>query len=821
MEFNLDTTIKELYEHGVISVRTFNCLNTAGYETLGIILDNIETPIDLLKLPKFGRKSYTEVDTILNQMIREHKAVVPEQKEAKFAALGETIIGIITDAYNEVTAGDTEVKAYLQAAYPHPSDMHFLVMGEVENMLAVVEDYSREENLEIRHSYKRFMEGVLQEMENNQEALNNVYIEYKRKSMELSIRMENFTYEQIAKYFLSPIASDYLERTYQEQRSTALSVRSNNFSDKFLPHFADLIKYADEPLASYRNICPGQSMMKTLTKIFQFNQRFKCEFDRVALLSDDEIQTEFLKRDYPFLMNRQRLFVLDFIKEHNHAPLFFLMYHYLRLSENKSDKIYCLANGIFDGRCRTLNEIAEVMNLSRERVRQIIDKKKVRAKTEKNLTREGFEAQEIPILNDDGWDSYNDFLEQPFIYERTEEYVKLKETERLPIDFEVFASLVMLVADFKAEDVEGHTILMNNKYGDLKLTDCFDTLFSIIDAKYSADTYVPIDSVLFIVPEQLRPAMKELVKHITTEIYKVRITEDEKLYLPQNYIDIAEELYDILSKKGEPMHVEDIFKEFKTRYPDHKYTDPLQIKSYLFRHKHIKAVGKTSCYALDSWEGVYFGSIRDLLVDLLSDSDIPLHIDNLYDGVTEHYPNTTKASVAATMEDENLQRFIEFEGSYFGLTSKEYPAEFVPAPSVQRYRFEDRFQMFKDFIETYRRFPSYNGGDKEASLMRWYYNVTTGVLSMTDEQRAMLNDALRQYDEVGIPRSATESEFLLKCQDVKDYIRQHHTLPTNREVPELYAWLRRSRDNYDSYTDKRRQYMTDLLNYVLSFGFSI
>ena len=355
----------------------------------------------------------------------------------------------------------------------------------------------------------------------------------------------------------------------------------------------------------------------------------------------------------------------------------------------------------------------------------------------------------------------------------------------------------------------------------MNFDNCYLTILSIVDAKYSTDTYIPIDGILLTVHEQLKPAMKELIKYIITEIYKVQLTEDEKLYLPQNYIDISEELYDILVKKGEPMHVEDIFKEFKSRYPNHKYTDPLQIKSYLFKNKHIKAVGRTSRYALDSWEGVYFGCIRDLLVDLLSGSDVPLHLDNLYDGVTEHYPNTTKASIAATMEDENFQRFIEFEGGYFGLTSKNYPAEFVPAPSVQRYRFEDRFQMFKDFIETYHRFPSYNGGDKEASLMRWYYNVTTDVLTVTDEQRAMLTDVLRRYDELGIPRYATESEFLLKCQDVKDYIRQHHTLPTNREAPELYAWLRRSRDNYDSYTDKRRQYMTDLLNYVLSLGFSI
>lgn len=241
----------------------------------------------------------------------------------------------------------------------------------------------------------------------------------------------------------------------------------------------------------------------------------------------------------------------------------------------------------------------------------------------------------------------------------------------------------------------------------------------------------------------------------------------------------------------------------------------------MFRHKHIKAIGKTSCYGLDSWEDVYFGSIRDLLVDLLSVSDTPLHLDLLFDGVSEHYPNTSKASVAATMDFDNLQRFVEFEGGYFGLTAKSYSDEYIVAASVQRYRFEERFQMFKDFIDTYHRFPGYNGSDQESSLMRWYYNVTTGILSITDEQKKLFDNTVKNYDELGYPRSATENEFLIKCQDVKEYIRRNHTLPTNIEAPELYAWLRRSRDNYDSYTDKRRQYMTDLLNYVLSFGFSI
>jgi len=807
MEFNLDTTIKDLYDWGQISVRTANSLHYAGMETLGEVLNSIETPMDLLSIRNFGRKSYTEMEPILNKMIRSHAKPTPQTKEERFAALGEHLVRIITDAYTAVTEGDSEVKAYLQAAYPLPSDFHFLVMGDVDNMLAVVEDYSRDENLAIRHSYKQFIAIALAGMENAQQAENDVYAEYKRKSMDLAMRMEDFSYEQVAMYFLSPIAKNYLEKSYQEQVESSLSVRSKNFAAKFLPHFSDLIKYAEEPLSSYRNICPGQSMMKTLTEIFQFNQKFRREFDRVSKLTDDEIQTEFLKRDYPYLVSRQRQFVFDFIKANNHAPLFFLMLQYLRLSENRSNKIYCLLHGIFDGKKRTLYEIADALNLTRERCRQIAGGT--------------IEVQESPLANNEGWDYYKTLFDLPFIYEKTEEYVRLKDAERLTIDFDVFASLVRLVADFKVEDVEGHAVLMNKKYKDMKLSDCLDTLFSIVDAKYSTDTYITVDSILFTVPEPLRLQMKELVKYIAEEIYKVQITEDDRLYLPQNYIDISEELYDILAKKGEPMHVEDIFNEFKRRYPDHKYTDPLQIKPYMFRHKHIKAVGKTSCYALDSWEGVYFGSIRDLLVDLLSESDVPLHIDNLYDGVTEHYPNTTKASVAATMEDENFQRFVEFEGGYFGLTSKKYPDEYVVAASVQRYRFEDRFQMFKDFIDTYHRFPGYNGSDQESSLMRWYYNVTTGILSVTDEQKKMFDDTVNHYDELGYPRSATENEFLINCQDVKDYIRQNHTLPTNSNAPELYAWLRRSRDNYDSFTDKRRQYMTDLLNYILSFGFSI
>ncbi|MBQ9470229.1 MAG: hypothetical protein IJU72_04680 [Bacteroidales bacterium] len=808
-EFNLDTTIKELLDWGRISARTYNALNAAGHGTLGGILDSITTPIDLLNLRNFGRKSYTEMEPILNSMIhgRAAQTLTPHTKEERFAALGEGLTRIIADAYATATTGASEVKAYLQAAYPHPGDMHNLMMGDVEKMLIVVEKFKRDENLELRHAYKQYIDTVIDGMENAQQTENDIYAEYKRKSMELAARMEAFSHEQVIRYFLSPIASDYLEKIYHDEKEATLSVRGRNLVNRFVPHFADLIKYANEPLPAYRNICPGQKMKKTLVELFQFNQRFKQKFDKISRLTDDEIRTEFLKRDYSFLTSIQRKFVFDFTKKYNHAPLLFLLFHYLRLSENKSNKIYCLYHGLLDGKKRTLTEIADAMGLTRERCRQIASG--------------NIRVQESEIATSDGWEHYRELFELPLVYEKTEEYIKLKEAEHLSYGFDVFAALVRLKADFKAEDVGGHTILVNKHIEGFNFSECIDTLLSIVNARYSEDTYIALDSILYNVLEPLKADMKELLKHVATDIFKVDITADERLYLPQNHIDTAKELHDILAHKGEPMHVEEIFNEFKRRHPDHKYTEPLQIRSFLFRHKHIRAIGKTSRYALDSWQDVYFGSIRDLLVDILSSSDLPLHINNLYDGVSEYYPNTTKASVSATVKNDAQQRFVEFGGSYFGLTSKQYPAEYVTATTMQHYRFEERLQMLKDFIETHHRFPYYNGNEQEASQKRWYYNVTAGVQPITDEQQAQLDEMVRHYDELGIPRSATEAEFLVKCRKLKKYISRKHALPLNSKSPELYSWLRRSLDNYESYTDKRRQYMTDLLNHILSLGFNI
>ena len=305
INYNLDTTIKELYDNGIISCRTFNCLNKAGINTIGLIINRSPNRSDLLKLHGFGKKSLAEINEVIDSIVYETVDNNPEIRMVQLAVLGEKMFQIITDAYPTIIKEETEISLYLKTTYPHPYCLHQLVMGEPENLMRVVENFSREDNIKIRHRYKQFIELVLDGMEKAQETENELYKMYMNKNLFLANNIKVFSYEEIAKYFLTPLAYSYLEEAYQEHVNTQLSMRCRNFVHEMLPHFVDLIKYAEEPLSSYHNICTWQTMTKTLTEIYLFNQKFKKYFDYISRLSDDSIRFIILKRDYPYLEFKQ------------------------------------------------------------------------------------------------------------------------------------------------------------------------------------------------------------------------------------------------------------------------------------------------------------------------------------------------------------------------------------------------------------------------------------------------------------------------------------------------------------------------------------
>lgn len=146
---------------------------------------------------------------------------------------------------------------------------------------------------------------------------------------------------------------------------------------------------------------------------------------------------------------------------------------------------------------------------------------------------------------------------------------------------------------------------------------------------------------------------------------------------------------------------------------------------------------------------------------------------------------------------------------------------FIKSAIVHRYSFSDRLKMFTDFIESYHRFPFSNGSEMEASLQRWYNNVLSGVIEVTKEEISELSNTIDFYEGLNYPKIAFEAIFLNKCEDFKTFILENHCLPSLKKGKELYGWFRESKENMNSYTDKRKSYFLDLLSYISSFGFKV
>ena len=830
MQLNLDTTINALYKNGLISVRTINCLRYAGMNTMEDVLNYAEDPEELLKLKNFGRKSYTEIEPLIRNVRQEHGVPSPQTANEMFEMVGETIGQMLREAYDSLFGEETEMTRYFKSVFPSVVELHSLLVTDDETLTKVREGFSMQENVEYRRVIVTYLDNAINRMVDGKRADNDTYATYKERHAELARKVEVFSYPEKVEYFMSAGAREFFKTHYDKMREK-LSVRARNFLDHFAPNFQDLVPYFEAPLTDYKNLCPGQNMKHTLTEIFNFNQELKTEFDRYWQMSSDEVLLAMLNHSYPFLSSLERKFVCEHAKVYGVHPLFYLLYNYMRLSDVKNNKVFSLLYGIFDGQERTLNELAEAMSLTRERIRQIVSKK--------------LEVHDNDLIKNDGWKSYDDLLTLPFITEETNEYQHLKEREHLRFDFRVFARLMQLLGDrdfeinvksnnrsigllrfaaqYETEIVGNVAVSINRrKMPCIKVKDCIESLNQLVSSRYTNDTRIDVATSLGTMSNEEKADATKLMAYLAKEGLGLEVDEDNRVLVQKNHIDVAEDLYTILARKGEPMSVDELFVAFKEMYPDHKYTESAQIRSWLFRHPNIKPIGNTSRYGLDSWENVFFGTIRDLLAKLLEESDEPMHIEQLFEAVVEHYPNTKAQSLHWSMADDTLGRFVHFNDDYFGLRSKEYDESFEEYNAErQRFRFDERFADFRKFVEEYNRYPVSNNGERESSLYRWMYNAQNGVLDISDEQKQQLTDAMKTDEQEYIPRNATESEFRNKCQDYKAYINSHYALPSVSTEPELYSWMIRSKANYNSYVDHRRKYLTDLFNYVLSLGFSI
>lgn len=771
MEINLNTTIRQLREAGLISNATRNSLHRGRLYTLRDILNYIQGDVTrLLALRSLGQQKLEEVKNVLQTYyypIRDTPSKVRWETTIK-------------ELYARNLISVRSFHSFEQANLLTIEDIVLYANGNPQRLLTL-RNFGRKSLTEIGPLLDKF-------------PIDKEEIDREDDAQEGS---------RETKIFASPMQQTLIERSFH-RISQRLSERASKIWVANFPTYQEVIPFFYKPLSEYRDLCPGQYMKKTQMELFGFIQRFASDFQTILKLSPHDALSREVAETFPFLDYKQLAFAVHLCEVNQSQPLFFVLYIYLRKSDNRTDYVYSLLNGIRDDNFHSLTEAGKILHLTRERVRQLSVKK---------LT--------IPfeLADHKDWANYAPLFALSYITELSPKYRMTHEEEQLPFGFDIFSRLLTLVASFRRFQAQGKSILVSERLlSSWDFEQVLEHINHIFHAQYSRDMDFRLRDLTEGVPGDLMDEALGLLSYVVSEAYSCQISEDGVFTIEQNRIDVAQEIYDILYKNGRPMHIEEIFTVFKNLYPEHRYEDSKYLRPYIHKHPHIRPIGNTSTYTLDSWN-VYSGGVRDRLREVLSESHEPLPIDDIVKRVLEVVPYTNRASILSSMDSSD---FVPYKPDRWGLADRQYDTIFQRNQvGRQRKAFDERFDEFKEFVETYHRFPFSTGGETEGMLSRWLNNVRRGIITTTSEQKEHLEKTLQSYRELHYCESVSEQKCLEKCNEYREYIEANYELPTRQANEELYSWMYKMKREFNGLTENSRHYLKQLFDYVQSYGFNI
>lgn len=827
VDINPNTTLRELLDKHYISVRTYNVIRYNLSLKLGLgrtdepVISQVKTefsnPLDLLNLRNFGKKSFFELNNVLSLIPDVPSTVVVKDNIGESNDdIDESVYEVINSAYGIALCDENAYTLFIKSLYPTAEEIHYAILSDYSRLFSIYREFDINGNTKIRQYFLDYIREVLQCFKEVETSHIGIYTVYVQSENELSQAISDFSFTDRYRYFLDDFKREYIFNYYISLYNTSISVRTKHFIDKFLPTFDDFLPYVDKDgvyvldnLSKFVN-----RTSKTLIEIIDMCSKVRDKFLEIEASENSTIRTNTLKEKYPFLIYKQREFVAEYQNKYGDLPYFYLLYQYLYAIcqvDGKGDarniKLFCLYNGLFEDIDISLEELAVKENLTRERIRQICIVRDIRKAVKKSF-----------FLD---FKNYSIFSTKLFILVNDVDYISIKEKEKLVCPFRAFGVMLSIYADFRYINFRGLEFLVSNKLFKSKpIEKILESIIYRSSLRHAKDDIV---SIYEFIPKSSKylQEKKEFLYYVLKQLIPscIDLGEDFIVY-KQNCIDVTTELAKILEENGKPMFLQELFIEFKSKYPNHKYDTPERLRSCIKRP--IKAIGKQSKYGLEHWDNVYWGSIRDLLTECLMNSEDPVHIDELVKTIIVHFPNTNVKNIASTLSSDELSRFVQFEGGFYGLERRVYHERFIKSAIVHRYSFADRLKMFTDFIETYHRFPLSNGGEFEASLQRWCNNALSGALNASEDEIRTLNSVIEHfYNRLNYPKNAFEADFLSKCEDYKTFILENHCLPSQTNGEDLYWWIKRSKYNMNSFTDKRRHYFVELISFISSFGFKI
>lgn len=646
-----------------------------------------------------------------------------------------------------------------------------------------------------------------------------------------------------------------------------LSARSLNCLKKIgIITLGDLVSFDRDSILKIRGL--GKSSFQEIENIV-VSEGFHWGMDISKNYIEDDPEKQSADTTFYFLSKIDKDYVLSFKESNGYFPMIFILYKALCILTEFEREVLKLSWGIKTSSIlpfyntlqdislwnnetitpMSLDEIANSFCLTRERIRQIIDKANKRLNDSNIINR---------LSEFEDWDNYDGVSSQPFIFfnELTFEkatiekdfivkYVKEHSTANWINEFIAgvpcySANLYCFVIRLRGmvpywvdvdkkelfqryNSIESTTpfLFISGQLNGYNYSKAIKEVLRLQKVKKSENLVIPIISYFIenetywnkkCKPTEIaREVVLQLLIRLVQTLCDVQV-EDNTFLFKANRIDYGNLLYEILKTSGERLHRDILFEKLEDICHEKglnsfDYTDSTQITQFLTRDSRIVPIGKSSYWGLKEW-GELAGSIRDIAMGIMRKSKIPLQIEDLAKEVLKHRPDSALDNVTAIIRQSvYIGELSLFFDDYVGLPEKKYDDKFIIFPRS----FQEWIETFKDFVITNKRFP-YNGQlGYEGHLYRWHYKASQ-LIELSSEE-ILLFDALEK--EIAFyPHNATEYKFLHNCNLYKGFVEGNNRMLKIEDDLALYNWFYSASRDYSTYSDNRNRYFVQLLQYI-------
>lgn len=337
----------------------------------------------------------------------------------------------------------------------------------------------------------------------------------------------------------------------------------------------------------------------------------------------------------------------------------------------------------------TLDEIAEQVNLSRERVRQI-----------RKLCLEDLFNKLLFIsnFNDDLFQKYSIDVESMYIEINTDIVDKINQSNNTNFSREFITYILSAYLKDSFSFVGNYEDVLQPKYFNSRnrhnwnnfyivekrlalefdftsfTNDISNRLSDRIEESYSFNfksylskflTNNNIDTL-----ELLFPICEEIIN----EEFEIYLDLEENINFKRNTSRQAHEYaFEALEHLGKPSKVKEIFEKVIELHPNYD-TEEAKIRVSMKRKNGFVPIGRKSVFGLKKWENELDdfrgGTIREITRDYLHSKQSPIHIQELADHISKFRPKTYSRSILDNLKADESGEFIFLKQSFVGLSTK-------------------------------------------------------------------------------------------------------------------------------------------------------